>query len=87
MVIPHHAISYDTCREVFKCVLSLIGEKPELYGEHSDRTGGLSAAGNADIPWVDAESHGRWKPGSIVPKSYFKRNLKKSKKVSLNLGL
>ena len=87
MAITHHAISYDTCRKHFKRVLSIIGKKPELFGEHSDRTGGLFAAGNADVPWVDIEAHGRWKPGSKVTKTYHKKSLAKRKKVSLSLGL
>ena len=87
VAIPSRAISYDTCRNDFKKALTAVGEKAALFGEHSDRIGGLSAAANNDVPWEDVESHGRWKPGSKVPKSYQKKSLEKRKKVSLNLGL
>ena len=69
VALPGQAISYDSCYKDFKRALTAVGENSKLYGEHSDRIGGLSAAANADIPWDEAASHGRWKPGSNVPKT------------------
>ena len=83
---PFHPISYSTCRNDFKMALREIGLNDTLYGEHSDRIGGLSAAANAGVSWTEAAAHGRWKPGSSVPKSYVKRNFKNRKAVSQKMG-
>ena len=53
----YKAISYDTCWKDFKQALVAVGENAKLYGEHSDRIGGLSAAANADVPWEDTTAH------------------------------
>ena len=87
VAVPGRAISYDTCSRQFKEALTAVGENASLFGEHSDRIGGLSAAANNDVPWEAVNAHGRWAPGSKVSKSYHKKSLKKRKIVTLNLGL
>ena len=81
------AITYNTCSQQFKTVLERLGLDSRLYGEHSDRIGGLTKAANAGIPWPVAGAHGRWSPGSRVPLSYHKQSLKIRKRVTQSLGL
>ena len=63
--------SYGYCVKRFKLCLSRIGVDPTGFGEHSDRTGGLSAAANVGCTLSDLQTHGRWK-SDATPKLYLK---------------
>ena len=84
---PSRSICYNTCRSDFKAALIQIGEDPKLFGEHSDKIGGLTAAANSEVlDAKDLRHHGRWKSANTY-KMYHKKSLALRKKVTLNLGL
>ena len=68
--------SYSYCAKQFKLCLSKIGVDPAGYGEHSDRTGGLSAAAAVGCTSADLQVHGRWK-SDYAPKLYLKKTQEK----------
>ena len=53
--------SYSRARELFIQKFRAIGLDTSLYGLHSLRIGGASAAANSDIPDRVIKKHGRWK--------------------------
>lgn len=80
------AISYSSIRDDFKTVLEVLGFKKSLFGLHSLRSGGVSAAANLGIQDRLLMKHGRWKSESIKNK-YITENLGNLLFVSRNLGL
>ena len=54
-------ISYSTIREHFVFILQSIGLDSKLYGLHSLRSGGASAAANMGVEDRLIQKHGRWK--------------------------
>lgn len=77
--------SYSSCIKRFKLFLMMIGENPEGYGEHSDRTGGLSSAAASGCSVSDLQTQGRWK-SDYAPKLYLKKSKEKRSKVSKALN-
>ena len=74
-------ISYSYSSRKLKEVLTLVGEDPSRYGEHSDRIGGLSEAANNGCSLYDLQRQGRWK-SEYCPKIYHNRSLSIKRKVS-----
>ena len=55
-------MSYNAALRNLRQALSDIGLDSSIYGEHSDKSGGLSTAGDCDnISLRDLQLHGRWK--------------------------
>jgi len=82
---PSSAVSYRSSLQQYREMLLAIGEDPALYGEHGDRSGGLSTAPNSgQCSWDQMRQHGRWSSDS-APKMYFKPSLKYRKVTSLSL--
>ena len=53
-------ISYTRVRELLLEKLEAVGLDPKLFGLHSLRSGGASAAANAGVPDRLFKRHGRW---------------------------
>lgn len=79
-IFDKHA-SYYFCSKQFKQGLSRIGVDPTGYGEHSDRSGGLSAAASVGCTPSDLQTQGRWK-SDYAPKLYLKKSKEKRSQVS-----
>ena len=58
---PGSKLSYSRTRELFIEKFKAIGLETKLYGLHSLRIGGASAAANKDLPDRVIKKHGRWK--------------------------
>lgn len=57
-------LSYTRLRELFKAKLTELGFDANLFGLHSLRAGGASAAANAGVPDRLFKRHGRWRSES-----------------------
>ena len=57
-------LSYTRLRELFKAKLTELGFDTNLFGLHSLRAGGASAAANAGVPDRLFKQHGRWRSKS-----------------------
>ena len=79
-------ISYSTIRDEFKSMLKGINLNPSLYGLHSLRSGGASAAANLGVRDRLIKKHGRWKSEGVKDR-YISEDLKNLLFVSRNLGL
>ena len=79
-------ISYTTARDSFLAAIESVGLKKELYGLHSLRSGGASAAANAGIPDRVFKRHGRWSLEKAKD-GYVKDKLAVLLLVSSSLGL
>lgn len=79
-------LSYTSMREIFLRALSEVGEEPRKFGLHSLRSGGATAAANADIPDRLFKAHGRWR-SETAKDGYVKDNINNFLSVSKNLGL
>lgn len=79
-------LSYTSMREIFLRALSKVGEEPRKFGLHSLRSGGATAAANADIPDRLFKAHGRWR-SKTAKDGYGKDNINNILSVSKNLGL
>ena len=79
-------LSYTRVRELLLEKLVFLGLDPTVFGLHSLRSGGASAAANAGISDRLFKKHGRWK-SEKAKDGYVKENLSSLLSVSLNLGL
>ena len=79
-------LSYTRTREILKGALSELGLNARIFGTHSFRAGGCSAASNSGVSDRLLKIHGRWK-SDIAKDSYISDNLKKRLLVSKSLGL
>ena len=79
-------LSYTRTREIVKGALSEIGLNARIFGTHSFRAGGCSAASNSGVSDRLVKIHGRWK-SDIAKDSYISDNLKKRLLISKSLGL
>ena len=84
----HLKISYSTMRKTFKDTLGkVVGEEDiKMYGLHSLRSGGASAAANNDVSDRLISKHGRWS-SSTSRDVYIKDSKNKRLKVSNSLGI
>ena len=74
--------SYMYCLTKYRAVLRDIGVNDFLdYGEHSDKSGGLSAALNAGCDLYSLQRHGRWKSDQVL-KQYHEQSFSLRTKVS-----
>ena len=82
----HLHISYTRCREIFKEVLESIGLDSSLFGLHSLRAGGASAAAAVGVPDRLFKRHGRWKTDNSKDR-YVKETVQNKLLVSRKLGI
>ena len=66
-------LAYGNAMADLKRLLSHAGIDPTLYGKHSGRRGGATAAASAGISWLDLKRHGRWK-SDTAPQAYIDKN-------------
>ena len=79
-------ISYSRIREIFKGYISEITTTPEIFGLHSLRSGGASAAANNGISDRLISKQGRWS-SEKARNGYIKDSVVKRLTVSNMLGL
>ena len=79
-------LSYTTVRESVLERLEAIGLDKRLYGLHSLRAGGASAAANAGVPDRMFKRHGRWRSENAKD-GYVKDSLQNRLRVSQEIGL
>ena len=79
-------LSYTRVRELFKNSLQELGLNSTLFGMHSLRSGGVSAAANSGINERLIKAHGRW-ASDRSKDGYIKDNTQSQLSVSLNLGI
>ena len=66
-------------------MMAMIGRDPSLYGEHSGRRGGATAASEAGVSWLDLKRHGRWASDS-APQRYIEQTNKNANRVEAALA-
>ena len=79
-------ISYTRAREIFVERLKDCNLKSDLYGLHSLRSGGATAAADMEVNERLISKHGRWKSDKSK-NGYIKDNLEKRLRISKSLGL
>ena len=79
-------LSYSRLRELLLAKITQMGWDPKLFGMHSLRAGGATAAANAGIPDRLFKRHGRWKSESAKD-GYVKDSLESRLSVSKSLGI
>ena len=79
-------LSYSRLRELLLEKISQLGMDPPLFGMHSLRAGGATAAANAGVPDRLFKRHGRWRSESAKD-GYVKDSVEKQLSVSKNLGI
>ena len=79
-------LCYSTSRDILLNKLDSLGFDKKIYGLHSLRSGGASAAANAGITDRMFKRHGRWK-SETAKDGYVKDSLESRLRVSLSLGL
>ena len=79
-------LSYSRLRELLLEKISQLGMDPQLFGMHSLRAGGATAAANAGVPDRLFKRHGRWRSESAKD-GYVKDSVEKRLSVSKNLGI
>ena len=79
-------LSYSKARELFTEKFKAIGLDSKLYGLHSLRTGGASAAANNDLPDRVIKKHGRWK-SEKAKDTYCREDIQHQLLVTLNIGI
>ena len=79
-------LSYSRARELFIQKFRAIGLDTSLYGLHSLRIGGASAAANSDIPDRVIKKHGRWKSDKAKD-TYCREDIQHQLLVTLNIGI
>ena len=81
-------LSYSRCRELFKNCLKDLGYNEKLYGLHSLRSGGATAAvkNNVNLSERLLKLHGRWKSDSAKD-MYILEDTSKRLAVSSHLGV
>ena len=80
------AITYTCARELILKVFKDIGLESRLFGTHSLRAGGATAAAENQVPDRLFKKHGRWR-SERVKDGYVRENLDQLLIVSQNLGL
>ena len=80
------SLSYSRLRELLLEKISSLGMDPKLFGMHSLRAGGATAAANAGVPDRLFKRHGRWKSESAKD-GYVKDSVESRLEVSKNLGI
>ena len=79
-------LSYSRARELFIEKFKAIGLDTKLYGLHSLRIGGASAAANNDLPDRVIKKHGRWKSENVKD-TYCREDIQHQLLVTLNIGI
>ena len=79
-------LSYSRARELLLTTLHDIGLDASKFSLHSLRSGGATAASNANVSDRLIKAHGRWK-SDLSKDGYVKVSLEHKLLVSLNLGL
>ena len=79
-------LSYSRLRKLLLEKISSLGMDPKLFGMHSLRAGGATAAANAGVPDRLFKRHGRWKSESAKD-GYVKDSVESRLEVSKNLGI
>ena len=79
-------LSFSRLRELLLSKISKLGYDPKLFGLHSLRAGGATAAANAGVPDRLFKRHGRWKSESAKD-GCIKDSVEKQLKVSKQLGI
>ena len=79
-------VSYSTMKDLLKATLEAVGLNAKLFGTHSLRAGGATAAANNGVSDRLFKKHGRWRTEDSKDR-YVKESVKNRLKVSLNLGL
>ena len=79
-------LSHSKARELFTEKFKAIGLDSKLYGLHSLRTGGASAAANNDLPDRVIKKHGRWK-SEKAKNTYHREDIQHQLIVTLNIGI
>ena len=79
-------ISYSRLRELLLDKIAKLGFDPALFGMHSLRAGGATAAANAGVQDRLFKRHGRWKSESAKD-GYVKDSVKRRLDVSKSLGI
>ena len=80
------SLSYSRLRELLLEMISSLGMDPKLFGMHSLRAGGATAAANAGVPDRLFKRHGRWKSESAKD-GYVKDSVESRLEISKNLGI
>ena len=79
-------ISYSCLRDLFKKKLEALGMDPRVYGLHSLRAGGATAAANLGVADRLFKRHGRWRSENAKD-GYIDDSVELRLGVSSNLGL
>ena len=79
-------ITYTCARELILKMFKDVGLNSRLFGTHSLRAGGATAAAENQVPDRLFKKHGRWR-SKRVKDSYVKENIEQLLVVSQNLGL
>ena len=79
-------LSYTRLRELLIAKIAQLGMDPALFGMHSLRAGGATAAANAGVPDRLFKRHGRWRSESAKD-GYVKDSVERRLDVSKSLGI
>ena len=79
-------MSYSRLRELLLAKIEQLGMDPKLFGMHSLRAGGATAAANAGVPDKLFKRHGRWRSESAKD-GYVKDSVERRLSVSKSLGV
>ena len=79
-------LSYFRARELFIEKFKAVGLDTKLYGLHSLRIGGASAAANNDLPYRVIKKHGCWKSDKATD-TYCREDIQHQLLVTLNNGI
>ena len=79
-------LSYSRLRELLLAKIEQLGMDPKLFGMHSLRAGGATAAANAGVPDRLFKRHGRWRSESAKD-GYVKDSVQRRLSVSKSLGV
>ena len=79
-------LSYTRMREIVLEKLSELGLDRKLFGLHSLRSGGASAAASAGVPDRHFKHHGRWRSENAKD-GYIKDSLESRLSVSQRIGV
>lgn len=88
-VLGNKGISYSRCREIFLDALAALGYDPKLFGLHSLRSGGATAAANSLGGTVSdrlLKLHGRWK-SDYAKDLYVQEDISARISVTSSLGI
>ena len=79
-------LGYTRLRELLLAKITQLGMDPELFGMHSLRAGGATAAANAGVPDRLFKRHGRWRSESAKD-GYVRDSVDKRLVFSKSLGI